>query len=110
MGQYPLPWEGFDKESRGDRINNGLILIPDISGYTEFVYSAELNHAQRIVSVLLESMINTREIDLELCEIEGDALLCFLHGDPPPFKRIRDQIYGWHRAFHSTLDQLNKEL
>lgn len=110
MEQNPLPWEGFAKESRGDRINNGLILIPDISGYAEFIHGAKVHHAQRNVSVLLKSMLNTRELDLELCGIEGDALLYFLHGDAPPFKRIRDQIYGWHRAFHSTLDQLNKEL
>lgn len=53
----------------------GLILIPDITGYTEFIHSAELAHAQQIVSGLLEVLIDSAQPDMELCEIEGDAVL-----------------------------------
>lgn len=81
----------------------GLILIPDIIGYTEFVHGAELTHAQRIVSGLLEVLIDSAQPDLELCEVEGDALLYFRLGASPNFAVLKEQAERWFDRFHEHL-------
>ncbi|MBI4082234.1 MAG: DUF2652 domain-containing protein [Candidatus Lambdaproteobacteria bacterium] len=86
----------------------GLILIPDISGYTAFVHEAHAEHAQRVISSLLEALIDAERLDLQLCEIEGDALFFFRPGRLPDFERIVDQVAGWHEAFHDMRRSLRR--
>ena len=81
----------------------GLILIPDITGFTEFVHSAKLTHAQRIVSGLLEVLIDSTQPDMELCEIEGDALLYFRLGASPDLAVLNEQAGRWFDRFHEHL-------
>ena len=52
-----------------------IILIPDISGFTEFTGATEINHAAHIITELLELIIASNETDFTLAEIEGDAVL-----------------------------------
>jgi len=51
------------------------ILIPDISGYTEFLSKTELDHSSHIINELLELLVESNQADFRLSEIEGDALL-----------------------------------
>jgi hypothetical protein len=53
----------------------GLIFIPDISGFTRFVNEVEIDHSRHIIQELLEVIINSNKIGLEVSEIEGDAIL-----------------------------------
>ena len=55
----------------------GLLFIPDISGFTRFVNETEIEHSRLIIQELLETLINTNEIGLEISEIEGDAILFY---------------------------------
>ena len=55
--------------------NRGLLFIPDISGFTRFVNETEINHSRLIIQELLEILINANELNLEISEIEGDAIL-----------------------------------
>jgi hypothetical protein len=55
--------------------NTGLIFIPDISGFTKFVTETELEHSRYIIEELLEAIINSNELGLNISEIEGDAIL-----------------------------------
>ena len=51
-----------------------LLFIPDISGYTKFIQTTEIEHSQHVISELLEVLINANTQKLQLAEIEGDAL------------------------------------
>ena len=82
------------------REENGLILIPDISGYTAFVHQAHAEHAQTVVSRLLESLIDAEQLGLDLCDIEGDALFFFRRGPLPDFESIIGQVVVWYSEFH----------
>ena len=57
----------------------GSLVIPDISGYTQFMRMSAfaLAHAQFAVSALLNSMINAAEGVLATAKIEGDAVLLY---------------------------------
>jgi hypothetical protein len=57
----------------------GILVIPDISGYTQFMQMSAfaLAHAQYAISALLNSMIDAAEGVLATAKIEGDAVLLY---------------------------------
>ena len=69
----------------------GLLLIPDISGFTRFVNNTALEHSAHIISELLEVLLNSNKIGLELIEIGGDALFLYKPGDPDSLEEILGQ-------------------
>jgi hypothetical protein len=82
--------------------DRGLILMPDISGYTAFVHAAHPEHAQAVVSTLLEALLQAEQLGLELRDIEGDALFSYRAGAVPACERIMDQVTRWNEAFHEA--------
>ena len=58
-------------------MNSSLLFLPDISGFTEFVQTTEVGHSQHIISELLQLLIDADILDLELAEVEGDALFFY---------------------------------
>ena len=55
-------------------MKKSLLFLPDISGFTNFVQTTEVEHSQHVISELLEVLIRANTEDLQLAEIEGDAL------------------------------------
>ena len=87
----------------------GFLIIPDISGFTEFVHEVEIAHSEHIIGDLLELLISTNRLSVTLCEIEGDALF-FYHPDRiPSFPVLLDQIEDWSREFHSHLKLISRD-
>jgi hypothetical protein len=89
---------------------HGLLLIPDISGFTEFVSLVELSHSEHIIADLLELLINENRMDLELCEIEGDALFFYRVGPVPSCEALLDQVRTWVQTFHTHLNLLKRDV
>jgi hypothetical protein len=87
-------------------MKKSLLFLPDISGFTEFVQSTEVEHSQHIIAELLEVLINANEIDLELAEIEGDALFFYKEEDVPSQRQLLDQMEYMFTAFYSHLKLL----
>ncbi len=58
-------------------IQQGYLLLADISGYTSFVAGTELEHAQAILSELLELIIKRFNTRLTISKIEGDAVFAY---------------------------------
>ena len=83
--------------------NKGLLFIPDISGFTRFVTETEIGHSRLIIQELLEILINANESGLEISEIEGDAILFYKFGDPPPLDALYKQVEKMFCAFHQNL-------
>ncbi|HYE55994.1 MAG TPA: DUF2652 domain-containing protein [Chitinophagaceae bacterium] len=83
--------------------NQGLLFIPDISGFTRFVNEIEIGHSRFIIQQLLEVLINANEMGLEISEIEGDAILFYKFGDPVELEKIYQQVETMFRTFHQYL-------
>lgn len=83
--------------------DQGLIFIPDISGFSRFINETEIEHSRLIIQELLETLINCNEIGLEVSEIEGDAILFYKFGDPPQLKQIYRQVEKMFCQFHQNL-------
>ena len=72
--------------------DNGLLFIPDISGFTKFVNETEIEHSRIIIEELLENIINSNKIGLHISEVEGDAILFYRFGETPSFEEISNQV------------------
>lgn len=53
---------------------DGVLVLADISGFTEFVTATELEHGPPIIAELLERVIDKLAPPLEIQEVEGDAV------------------------------------
>ena len=84
-------------------VQPALIFIPDISGFTRFVTDVEIDHSRHIIQELLEIMIESNEIELEISEIEGDAILFYRFGQAPTAAELMAQIQRMFVNFHKHL-------
>jgi len=82
---------------------NSLLFIPDISGFTKFIQTTEVEHSQHVIAELLEVLIEANTEDLRLAEIEGDALFFYKEGEVLSQERLLAQIETMFTAFHSHL-------
>jgi hypothetical protein len=85
------------------------IFIPDISGYTEFLSKTELDHSSHIINELLELLVESNSTDCTLSEIEGDALLFYLKGEPIAFDEMTRQCLEMFQNFHSRLKLIERD-
>jgi Protein of unknown function (DUF2652) len=76
------------------------ILIPDISGYTDFIKSTDPDHSAHIISTFLETIVRQVGDQFEISEIEGDAVLLYRKGAAPSKKEILDLCLRMFEAFH----------
>lgn len=83
--------------------NQGLLFIPDISGFTRFVSQTEIEHSRLIIQELLELLINANEIGLEVSEVEGDAILFYKFGESPDLPALYRQVEKMFCEFHKHL-------
>lgn len=83
--------------------NEGILFIPDISGFTHFVTTTEVNHSKHIISELLEVLIEANELKLDISEIEGDAILFYKYGPAPSAAAIYSQVKQMFIRFHQHL-------
>ncbi len=79
---------------------NATILIPDISGFTEFMTTTELTHSTHALNYLIDAMVEAVGDEYEVSEIEGDAVLLIKKGLPPSKKEIFDTCIKIFNAFH----------
>jgi hypothetical protein len=87
-------------------MSHSLFFIPDISGYTNFIQTTEIEHSQHVISELLEVLIEANVENLRLAEIEGDALFFFKENKVPSQERLLAQIERMFKAFYSHLKLL----
>src|SRR6188508_2107039 len=84
--------------------NKGLLFIPDISGFTKFVSQTDIEHSRLIIQELLEVLINSNEIGLEISEVEGDAILFYKFGECPELSALYRQVEKMFCEFHQRLN------
>jgi hypothetical protein len=85
---------------------NGLIFIPDISGFTNFVKKIDIDLGWKITRELLIEMIESNPLYLEISEIEGDAVLYYKQGKPIEIEAIMNGFQAMMKAFNKKYQQL----
>ena len=84
-------------------IEESLIFIPDISGFTSFINEVEIEHSTHIISEVLEIILESNSLDLKVSEIEGDAVLFYKPGAAPSVADLIRQAETMFQAFHHHL-------
>jgi len=55
-------------------VDRGLIVLGDVSGYTEFIATTELEHSREILAELLSTICECALGNLKIAQLEGDAV------------------------------------
>ncbi|MEX2393798.1 MAG: DUF2652 domain-containing protein [Actinomycetota bacterium] len=85
----------------------GYLLLADISGYTAFLTSTELEHSHAIIRELTSIVRQELVPPLRFVKLEGDAVLCYaagavLHGG----ERFIEVIEACYFAFSNRLEDI----
>ncbi|GAA4271985.1 DUF2652 domain-containing protein [Aquimarina gracilis] len=86
-----------------------LICIPDISGFTQFMSSTDIELAAKVIPSLLNRVIYANKLNLKVSEIEGDAVLFYKTGPLPTFTEIVYQCRLFYTEFYDQLKKLRKK-
>src|SRR5437763_15419066 len=79
-----------------------LLLIADISGYTDFMLANEksLEHSHIIIGELIEAILDEVQVPLTLAKLEGDAVFLYAVKDDTFAARAQDLGARMLRFFH----------
>lgn len=67
------------------KTQTGYLVLADLSGYTSFVAQTEIEHADVVISQMLEAIIEKLSSLLTIVKLEGDAVFAYV-----PDERISD--------------------
>ena len=62
---------------------SGYLMIADLTGYTAYLSSSDLEHAPTIAGDLLETIVGRLEPPFRLAKFEGDAAFLYVEDDDP---------------------------
>ncbi len=82
----------------------GFLVVGDISGYTSYVATTELEHSQEVLAELLELIVNRIRPLLTLVRLEGDAI--FAHAPAEQIARgetLMELLEGAYTAFRDHI-------
>ena len=89
---------------------NGMIMIPDISGFTDFVIKSNMFVGKYITESLLKSVMDSNILCLEISEVEGDAILFYKYQNLPTFEETLMQIEKMYNDFQKECKRLALQL
>lgn len=59
------------------KVDPALLLIPDINGFSHYISNSDLAHSQVRIASLLESILESNVLELQVSEIEDDPILFY---------------------------------
>ncbi len=81
-------------------LQEGALVLADISGYSGFVQQTEVDHSWSILHELLDTMVRSLAGRMDVSQVEGDAIL-FISGLTTP--EVINALEGTFVAFHRRL-------
>lgn len=81
-------------------LQEGALVLADISGYSKFIAQTEVDHSWSILHELLDTVVRSVEGAMDVSQVEGDAIL-FISGLSTP--EVIAAIEGTFVAFHRRL-------
>jgi hypothetical protein len=86
------------RDNRAVTVSSGLVILGDVSGYTEFIATTELEHSREILAELLGAVCEAAQGNLRIAQIEGDAVF-WLCEEPAPelVDSLKTKFIEFHR-------------
>ena len=96
------------------RICQAFLIVVDISGYTRFITerSLTLEHAEQVISDLINTVLDKTRSPLVLNKLEGDAALMYAEIDgsvPQAEREILGQVRSFFPAFRQRVAELSQQ-
>ena len=82
--------------------------VPDITGFTRFVATADINFAREVIPALLRKLIDANILGMSVAEIEGDAIFFYKTGRLPSIARVAKQCELFFNIFFDFLESLKE--
>lgn len=82
---------------------SGFLLVADLTGYTAYLASGEIEHAPTIAGDLLETIVGRLEPPYRLAKLEGDAAFLFVEDGRADGSLLLDSIEASYLAFRRRL-------
>ena len=92
-----------------EQSKRGYLVLADISGYTSFLAKVELEHANEILSDLLEVIVDNFQALLTISKLEGDAVFAYV--DESKIARgeiLLELVENTYVAFRQRRDTSNR--
>ncbi|HYT81133.1 MAG TPA: DUF2652 domain-containing protein [Actinomycetota bacterium] len=90
---------------------NGYLMIADISGYSAYLATTELEHSPEVLGELLELIVQHLQPPLHLSKLEGDAV--FVHAPEDTFFRgetLLELIENTYAAFRDRIRAIERNM
>ena len=86
---------------------SGHLLIADISGYTRYLTSSELEHAQQVLGSLMELLVDRTLPPLRVAGLQGDAVFSYgLASRALGGQTLVEMIETTYVAFRRAIEQM----
>lgn len=86
-----------------------FFFLPDISGFTNFIQNTNLKEGARLIHDLLEVIIDSNILDLEIAEIQGDAIWFYKLGAPVSISELEKQTIKTFTDFQAALTEMEEK-
>ena len=93
------PKRDLDAGWEGPPATNGILLLADVSGYSEYLRDTELQHAQNVLADLTEVIVEGVKPVFQLSKLEGDAVFAYAMADAVNGAILLDVIEETYFAF-----------
>ncbi|MDB5120456.1 MAG: hypothetical protein JWN56_1674 [Sphingobacteriales bacterium] len=90
--------------------NDGLVpaffCVPDITGFTRFIATADINFTKEVIPALLRKLIDANVLKMKVGEIEGDAIFFYKTGRLPAVSRVAEQCKVIYKTFSDFIQSI----
>lgn len=90
-------------------IEQAFFCVPDITGFTKFIATADISFSSEVIPALLRKLIDCNILKMKIGEIEGDAIFFYKTGRLPAVGRVAEQCKNFYRCFSDFISSLEKE-
>jgi hypothetical protein len=78
--------------------------IPDLTGFTKFMTTADSDFAHRVISNILNKLVASNILEMNVAEIEGDAVFFYRTGRLPAISKVAKQCKLLFQVFNNVID------
>ena len=77
--------------------------IPDLSGFTKFVTTADNDFVHQVIPDLLNQIISANLLNMKIAEVEGDAIFFYRTGRLPAVNKVAHQCKVIYETFNEKI-------
>jgi hypothetical protein len=91
-----------------DDLRPSFFCVPDITGFTRLVATADIEFCKEVIPGLLRRLIDANMLNMHVGEVEGDAIFFYKLGRLPSAARIKEQCYRFYQRFYAHIRHFEK--